>query len=591
MRGHSQSFDVETSQYSALENDDSSSSASANSYCNKQRGILASLVVVVFSVILLLIFTQLPGGTAKPAAIVHTPLGVILGNNVVHAASGTLVHEYIGIPYAKSPTGDWRFRPAQAVGAWFTPLNATAWGAVCPQYAPPGLPSSLQRPMSEDCLNLNIWKRAGVTSLDKLLPVMFFIHGGGFTSGSGSEFNGTDIVAEAAQANQDVVVVTINYRLGGLGMLASEAFAKENSAWPSTGGVNFLNDQIVALKLTRSLIASFGGDVDQILVFGESAGALSTCMLTLVPSAKGLYTSALLESGPCTGPWGPASKSNGLETSAEYMRALHATTPAALRALSWKAFVDRPFSRTSVDGFVLPEHPNEILNQAMGGGPINSINSINPINPKRVMVGSNAFDSLAAKPQAMAAPGHPQPTTSAEFLTLLTFANISSSMATKVMNQYIDPPTKYGSIQQGWVKLTADVCVICPSALLSTTYGKVPGVAVWEYEFLGPGGLSPHGGELPYVFGPSFAKATCGPNAVESLCQSPFNNTLSKDMMEVWRVYAYGESPFPKHSVNKTFRQFGDGKEVSEFDMRGEQCAALAENLSFLQQVLVCVGL
>ena len=585
MRGHSQSFDVETPQYSALENfhDDSSSSAnSCNKHCNKQRGILASLLVV-FSVILILILTQLPSGAggrtpaSKPAPIVDSPFGAIQGNNVVHAASGTLVHEFIGIPYAKPPTGDWRFRPAQAVDAWSTPLDATTWGAVCPQYLPPGLPSSLTRPMSEDCLNLNIWKRAGVTSSDKL-PVMFFIHGGGFTSGSGSEFNGTDIVAEAAQANKDVVVVTINYRLGGLGMLASEAFAKENSAWPSTGGVNFLNDQIVALKFTRLLIASFGGDVDQVLVFGESAGALSTCMLTLVPSAKGLYTSALLESGPCTGPWGPARKSTGLATSAEYMRGLNATTPAALRALSWKAFVARPFSRTSVDGFVLPEHPNEIL--AAGG----------PINPTRVMVGSNAFDSLAAKPQAMAAPGHPQPTTPAEFLALLTFANISSSVATAVMNQYIDPPTKFGSIQQGWVKLTADVCVICPSALLSTTYGKT-GAAVWEYEFMGPGGLSPHGGELPYVFGPSFAAATCGPHAVENLCQSPFNTTLSKDMMEAWRVFAYGESPFPEHSVNKAFRKFGDGTEVSAFDMRGAQCAALAENLSFLQQVLVCVGL
>jgi para-nitrobenzyl esterase len=548
-------------------------------------------------------------GTPLAGPVIATPLGAIQGNAVVHAASGTRVDEFIGIPYAKPPTGDRRFRPAQAVDAWSTTLDATAYGAVCPQWTPPpnNSPNNPPNPppnpppnnpllfkhrsMSEDCLNLNIWKRAGVTPTDKL-PVLFFIHGGGFTSGSGSLYNGTDIVAEAARANKDVVVVTVNYRLGGLGMLASEAFAKENGAWPSTGGANFLNDQIVALKFTRALVGSFGGDVDRVMVFGESAGALSTCMLTLVPSAEGLFSSALIESGPCTGPWGPALEGHGLATSAAYMQGLNATTPAALRALPWEAFVgdapmpeDTPHPIPSVDGFVLPEHPNELF--AAGG----------PVNPSRVVVGSNAFDSLAAKPFANAAPGHPQPTTPAQFLALLMFANLSSSVATTVMNSYIDPPTKFGSVQQGWVKLTADVCVICPSAFLSTTYGKTGAIgtstppAVWEYEFAGPGGLSPHAGELPYVFGPGFAELVCGPHAVENLCPSPFNNTLSRHMMAAWRAYAYGDSPWLAHSENKAYRFFGDGTEVTGFDMRGAQCAALAKNLSFMQQVSLCIGL
>ena len=520
------------------------------------------------------------GDPAGDGPVVHTPLGDVQGNDVLHAATGTAVHEFLGIPYAKSPTGSQRFRPAAQVDPWPTTLDATMFRNQCPQFAP-----FSQLPMGEDCLNLNIWKRAGVTAASKL-PVMFFIHGGGFMSGSGALYNGTGIVAEAARAGKDVVVVTINYRLGGLGLLASEAFAKEDAAWPSTGGVNFLNDQVVALTFARAIAESFGGDVDRVMVFGESAGALSTCMLTLIPSAKGLFRSALMESGPCNGPWGPVLESVGLSASAAYMQSLNATTPAALRALPWTAFVGgaptpkvAQFPLPSVDGFVLPKHPNEIL--AAGG----------PINPSRVVVGSNAFDSLAAKPYKMFAPGHPQPTTQAEFLALLAAANISSSVAATVADSYIDPPTKYGSITQGWVKLTADVCVICPSAFLSQTYTVTgtPPPATWEYEFMGPKGLAPHAGELAYVFGPYFAASVCGPP--ENLCPSPFNASLSKDMMTAWREYAHGASPWPEHSQHLAYRKFGLGDEVTESNMRGAQCAALAAELTFLQMTSVCFGL
>ena len=193
----------------------------------------------------------------------------------------------------------------------------------------------------------------------------------------------------------------------------------------------------------------------------------------------------------------------------------------------------------------------------------------------------------------MAAPGHPQPTTQAEFLALLASANISSSVAATIADNYINPPTKYGSVTQGWVKLTADACVICPSAFLSQTYtvtGKAP-PTTWEYEFMGPRGLSPHAGELPYVFGPYFAAAVCGPHSIENLCPSPYNATLSKDMMAAWREYAWGASPWPDHTQNMAYRKFGDGDEVTAHNMRGAQCGALVDSLSFEQMMSVCFGL
>ena len=166
------------------------------------------------------------------------------------------------------------------------------------------------------------------------------------------------------------MVVTVNYRLGYLGYLAAEAFAKENAAWPSTGGANLLHDQVVALEFTRAIAASFGGDVDRVTVFGESAGSLSGCMLSAgVPGAKGLFRSAVLESGPCQGPWGPVDKSAGLAAGRGVMEALNASTPAALRALPWQAFLTVVPVLPSVDGLVLPALPLAVLE---AGGPVNA---------------------------------------------------------------------------------------------------------------------------------------------------------------------------------------------------------------------------
>ena len=115
-------------------------------------------------------------------------------------------------------------------------------------------------------------------------------------SGSGQEYNVTEFVSQ----HKDIVVVTINYRLGPLGLLSNEQFYEESNAY---GGMNSIYDQIVALQWVNKYISDFGGDSDQITIFGQSAGAQSVCRLLISPLAADLFNRAIIESGACIGPW------------------------------------------------------------------------------------------------------------------------------------------------------------------------------------------------------------------------------------------------------------------------------------------------
>jgi para-nitrobenzyl esterase len=147
-------------------------------------------------------------------------------------------------------------------------------------------------PTDEDCLSLNVWFPASAAK--KALPVMLWIHGGGFILGSGSQsiYDGTEL------ATRDVVVVTINYRLGPLGWMAHSGLLHQNPKHPASGNYGLL-DQIAALEWVRDNIAGFGGDPKQVTIFGESAGGVSVCALFASPAANGLFVRAIDESGPC----------------------------------------------------------------------------------------------------------------------------------------------------------------------------------------------------------------------------------------------------------------------------------------------------
>ncbi|HVZ91028.1 MAG TPA: carboxylesterase/lipase family protein [Rhizomicrobium sp.] len=216
-------------------------------------------------------------------AVVETAQGRVRGL----AKEG--VARFHGLPFAAAPTGARRWRPAEPPQSWAGVRDATRFGAIAPQVrgAAEALIGGTPGEQSEDCLYLNVWTPG--TSGKR--PVMVWIHGGAFVNGAGSlgAYNGRRLAARG-----DVVAVTINYRLGAFGFLNLGDATDEAVA---AGGTEGLSDQIAALRWVKENIASFGGDPDNVTVFGESAGALSIGALLAMPSARGLFHKAILQSG------------------------------------------------------------------------------------------------------------------------------------------------------------------------------------------------------------------------------------------------------------------------------------------------------
>jgi para-nitrobenzyl esterase len=211
---------------------------------------------------------------------VRTLTGPVSGDS----ADGVLV--FRGIPYAAAPIGALRWRPPQPMTPWERARDATRFGASCPQ-PPRGARAGDPGPQDEDCLFLNVWTKG----LDGKRPVMVWIHGGAFRLGSGS----MPIYDGARFAQDGVVLVTLNYRLGRFGFFAHPAIAKAN---PDDARGNYgLMDQVAALAWVKANIASFGGDPDNVSVFGESAGGASALHLLTSPRAEGLFQKAIIESG------------------------------------------------------------------------------------------------------------------------------------------------------------------------------------------------------------------------------------------------------------------------------------------------------
>lgn len=269
------------------------------------------------------------------------PVGIDSG--LVAGTTRDGVNRFFGIPYAAPPVGDLRWKAPQPVEPWKDVKDASAFGPVCRQTV-----DWIKEPQSEDCLRVNVWAPAKPGKY----PVMVWIHGGGFFGGSGSQMGpdaGNSIVAH------DVILVSINYRLGVLGFFAHPELSAES---PNHGSGNQgILDQIAALKWVQKNIAAFGGDPDRVTVFGESAGGGAASLLTMSPEAKGLFHRAIAESGTAdTLP----SKADAEKRGADFAIAQGASHLADLRKLDVDKLIKQPWhGEPNNDGYALPENMAE----------------------------------------------------------------------------------------------------------------------------------------------------------------------------------------------------------------------------------------
>jgi len=277
---------------------------------------------------------------------VSTTSGPVVGESAKGVAA------FKGLPFAAPPVGALRWRAPQAPAAWTAPRDAKTYGPDCMQNPFPGDAAPLGVKPAEDCLYANVWTpEAALPNASKgdkvKRPVMVWIYGGGFVNGGSSPA----VYAGDRFARDGVVLVSFNYRIGRFGFFAHPALTQANADGGMLGNYGLM-DQIAALKWVRDNIAAFGGDPDNVTLFGESAGGMSVHALLTAPQAKGLFQKAIIESGggrprllpalPLTAPAGQRSaEAAGLAFAAKAgVAGTDAAALDALRALPAETVVD-----------------------------------------------------------------------------------------------------------------------------------------------------------------------------------------------------------------------------------------------------------
>nr|XP_020740635.1 cocaine esterase isoform X2 [Odocoileus virginianus texanus] len=329
----------------------------------KPDGPRLRLSSVVFGFLLLLVPGQGQDST-QPVRTTHT--GKVRGSLVYVTNADVGVHTFLGIPFAKPPVGPLRFAPPEPPESWSGVKDVTSQPAKCLQDVDGmkrmtdklwnvTLPSTS---MSEDCLYLNIHTPAH-SHKGSNLPVMVWIHGGGFVLGMASMYDGS-----ALAAFEDVVVVVIQYRLGLLGFFST-------GDKHATGNWGFL-DQVAALRWVQQNIAYFGGDPGRVTIFGESAGGISVSLHLMSPMSQGLFHGAIMESGVALLPGITANSSDKVSKVVANLSACGQVDSEALvdclRHKNEEEILDinKPFKIIPglVDGVFLPKQPQELLASA-----------------------------------------------------------------------------------------------------------------------------------------------------------------------------------------------------------------------------------
>ena len=359
------------------------------------------------------------------------------------------MRRFLGIPYAAPPVGDLRWRPPLPHPAWTGVRSASAFGSSCPQ-------SALifgQQSTNEDCLFLNVFAPVGATAD----PVMVWIHGGGLVSGESTDYLPEGLVA------RNVVVVTLNYRLGVLGFLAHPALAAESAEHAS--GNYGLMDQQLALRWVRQNIARFGGDPRRVTIFGESAGGLSVHAQLASPRARGLFQRAIVESGGYAGsqPSLTAAEAAGRAFAAE--AGCSAQTAACLRRVPVAALLARQPSldvTPVIDGKVLTRP----ITQAFTSGRFNRVPVIEGSNHDelRFFLALNMGAALSAARYR------------SEIASTL---EVTPAVAATVAANY--PPAKYGSPTLALGAVGTDALFACRARAAVQALSRY--VPAYQYEF------------------------------------------------------------------------------------------------------------
>lgn len=303
-----------------------------------RRAAVASMVFAASSYV----------GSAALGQEANTTSGPIVGS------TDDGVTSWLGIPYAAPPTGELRWKPPGPAHPWTRPYQATRFAPACMQpLRNHGIAYYFgDDPISEDCLYLNVWRPSGARVGAKL-PVIVYIHGGGFQAGSGSKplYRG-DKLAEAG-----AVVVSVNYRLGLLGFLAHPELTSES---PRNASGNYgLLDQVAALRWVHENIANFGGDPSRVTLMGQSAGSISISALQISPLAKGLFHRIIAMSGSLYGGRALPSLRDAEQKGLELQSSLGASNLAQMRWTPADRIVgDNVSAGPNLDGSTIVEQPD-----------------------------------------------------------------------------------------------------------------------------------------------------------------------------------------------------------------------------------------
>ena len=462
-----------------------------------------------------------------------------------------------GIKYAKAPVGDLRFRAPQPVDSWTGVKDAVAFSPVAPQQE-----SNLgtKGPQSEDCLALNIWSPAAD---GKKRPVMFWIHGGGFVIGSGSSelYYGTNLAKKG-----DVVIVTINYRLGPLGFL----YFKNNKDFENNLGIR---DQIAALKWVKENIAAFGGDPDKITIFGESAGGTSVQTLLAAHSANGLFARAIAESGPAAIPW-PTEVADSITR--KYLSIL-GISPNNLKALKTLPVDTIKAASEILEKYMIANMNEKVFSPTIDGDLLTNdiFKCMKPqpgANPC-LMIGSNMNESsMFASKRLKMAPG------TAKDLEKYFDAVTTKESKAKVIAGYPKYPHKSAVLD-----ILTDAIFRVPSIRLAECRSLYAPVYMYRFEWssfaLNISGLgSFHGLEIPFVFGNHEGKLG---GLLKLIATKKLANRLTDQMQTAWLNFARYGNPngtaaetWPSYTTNNRATMIFNKKTRVEIDPDGQQRAA-----------------